>query len=89
MFPGIVRTALRFAIADSRKLRVATVSAKGKASLNVSRDLGNVVASASGFLPEYGVIESPPDSVVAGEAVQAAKLQWAANPPAKPGPGQS
>ncbi|HEY6904872.1 MAG TPA: efflux RND transporter periplasmic adaptor subunit [Candidatus Acidoferrales bacterium] len=57
----------------SRGLQVATVDANNRAALRditLGRDLGNEVEVVSGISAADSIIETPPDSLVTGEAVR-------------------
>ncbi|HEV3483577.1 MAG TPA: hypothetical protein VGR97_14760, partial [Candidatus Acidoferrales bacterium] len=57
----------------SRGLQVATVDANNRAALRditLGRDLGNEVEVVSGVSAADSIIETPPDSLVTGEAVR-------------------
>jgi len=59
-------------IFDQSGLRVATVTSDNKASLKavtIARDLGKVIQLASGVEASDRVIESPPDGIADGDAV--------------------
>ena len=62
-----------------RGLEVATVGPQGKVVLKpveVGRDLGTDVEITAGIDPADRVIDSPPDSIAAGEAVKLAGPDW-------------
>ncbi|HSH97644.1 MAG: efflux RND transporter periplasmic adaptor subunit [Methylophilaceae bacterium] len=68
-------------IFDQSGLRVATVTADNKATLKtvtIARDLGKVIQLASGVEATDRVIESPPDGIADGDAVNVVET------PAKP-----
>jgi RND family efflux transporter MFP subunit len=60
-------------IFDAGGLRVATIGADGRVVFKpvvVARDMGSVIAIASGLAASDRVIESPPDGLAAGEQVR-------------------
>jgi RND family efflux transporter MFP subunit len=62
-------------INDEHGVHVATVGPDGKVVMRpvtVARDLGQSIDIASGIVPGDKVIDSPPDDLVAGDAVRAA-----------------
>jgi RND family efflux transporter MFP subunit len=63
-------------IFDQGGLRVATVGANGRVELKgvtIARDMGKVVAIATGLAPGDRVIDSPPDGIAAGDQVRVAR----------------
>ena len=62
-------------IFDAGGLRVATVGADGRVAFKrvvVARDMGSVIAIASGLTASDRVIQSPPDGLAAGDQVRLA-----------------
>jgi RND family efflux transporter MFP subunit len=62
-------------IFDQGGLRVATVGANGRVELKgvtIARDMGKVVAIATGLAAGDRVIDSPPDGLAAGDQVRVA-----------------
>ncbi len=73
--PGVLRLPTSSLLFREHGLEVATVGPGDKVALKpieVGRDLGTEVEIASGILPSDRVIDSPSDSIAAGEVVKVA-----------------
>jgi RND family efflux transporter MFP subunit len=80
--PDIVRIPTSALLFRAGGLKVATVGAGGKAVIKpvrAGRDLGSEVEVLSGLEPSDAVINSPPDSLLAGEEVRVEGGSFAAN----------
>jgi RND family efflux transporter MFP subunit len=79
--PDVLRLPVSALLFREHGLEVATVGPHGKVVLKpigIGRDLGNEVEVTSGIGPADRVIDSPPDSIATGNAVQVAGLEPAA-----------
>jgi RND family efflux transporter MFP subunit len=73
--PGVVRIPTSALLFREGGLKVATVGADGKAEIRpirAGRDLGTQMEVLGGLTPSDRVIDSPPDSLIAGEPVREA-----------------
>jgi RND family efflux transporter MFP subunit len=78
--PDIVRIPTSALLFRAGGLKVATVGAGGKAvikPIQAGRDLGTEVEVLSGLTPSDRVINSPPDSLLAGEKIRVAGAPFA------------
>jgi RND family efflux transporter MFP subunit len=78
--PDVVRIPTSALLFREGGLKVATVGPDGKAvikPIQAGRDLGTQLEVLSGLTPSDRVINSPPDSLVAGEKVQVAGAAFA------------
>jgi multidrug efflux pump subunit AcrA (membrane-fusion protein) len=78
--PDIVRIPTSALLFRAGGLKVATVGASGKAvikPIQAGRDLGTEVEVLSGLTPSDWVINSPPDSLLAGEKIRVAGAPFA------------
>jgi RND family efflux transporter MFP subunit len=78
--PNVVRIPTSALLFRQGGLKVATVGSGGKAvikPIQVGRDLGTQMEVLSGLMPSDRVINSPPDSLMAGERVRVAGVPFA------------
>jgi multidrug efflux pump subunit AcrA (membrane-fusion protein) len=78
--PDVVRIPTSALLFREGGLKVATVGPGGKAlikPIHAGRDLGTQVEVLSGLTPSDRVIDSPPDSLLAGETIRLAGAPFA------------
>jgi RND family efflux transporter MFP subunit len=81
--PNVIRIPTSALLFREGGLKVATVGPGGKTlikSIHVGRDLGTQVEVLSGLTPSDRVIDSPPDSLLAGEKIRLAGAAFAEAP---------